>query len=171
MDIKARKLREDHATACQQKNNHLSLNPLIAGRQAMKVKCQAQRFATNILIQEAPQRPQVMFSQRPRAPWPVATSTSRMTKMASMASRPFQVSALAVQPQFHCSIGCGSARRSLSYVSSRVDTSPARAWGRSEFRTGDSKGEYRWSFHSCQTVSYPNHYCWAQAEDCPWEYT
>lgn len=73
-----------------------------------------------------------MFNQRPRAPWPVATSTSRMTKMASMASRPFQVSALAVQPQFHCSIGCGSARRSLSYVSSSVDTSPARTWRLSE---------------------------------------
>ena len=57
---------------------------------------------------------------------PAALRTSKMstTTMASMAMRPFQVSADCVQPQDHCAIGIGRTRRSRSYVPSSASTSP-----------------------------------------------
>lgn len=60
-----------------------------------------------------------------RKDWPVVASSSRMTMIATMAMRPFQVSALLVQPQDQGSTGAGSVLRSLSYASNRVSRSPA----------------------------------------------
>lgn len=77
------------------------------------------------------------------------TSKMRTTTMASMAMRPFQVSADCVQPQDHCAIGIGSTRRSRSYVPSSASTSPVgkvrnleerRIWRR-RTTTGSTAGE------------------------------
>lgn len=80
---------------------------------------------------------------------PVVASSSRMTMIATMAMRPFQVSALFVQPQDQGSTGAGRVLRSLSYASNKVSRSPAFAvqnkhtcnqdramvqWGRAGFR-------------------------------------
>lgn len=45
---------------------------------------------------------------------PVVASSSSMTMIATMAMRPFQVSADLVQPQVHTSTGAGRVRRSRS---------------------------------------------------------
>lgn len=55
----------------------------------------------------------------------MVASSSRMTIIATMAMRPFHVSADLVQPQDQGSIGAGSVLRSLSYASNRVSRSPA----------------------------------------------
>lgn len=49
-----------------------------------------------------------------RKDWPVVASSSRMTMIATIAMRPFQVSALLVQPQDQGSTGAGRVLRSLS---------------------------------------------------------
>ena len=59
------------------------------------------------------------------APRPEVASSSRMRASASMAMRPFHVSALLVHPHFHTSTGGGRTLRSRSYVSSSAPTAPA----------------------------------------------
>lgn len=56
---------------------------------------------------------------------PVVTSSARITTMASMAMRPFHVSAERVQPHCQMTTGDGSVRRSRSYAFSSASRSPA----------------------------------------------
>ena len=82
--------------------------------------------------------------QRPSSPVitprPVVTSSSRMMAMASIAMRPFHVSALLVQPHFQTRTGGGSTFcRLRSYVSSSASTSP----GAQETRGGCGWGRQR----------------------------
>lgn len=58
------------------------------------------------------------------APRPVTSSRSRTESSASMARRPFHVSADRVQPQTQPPMGAGSCRLSRSYVSSSASSSP-----------------------------------------------
>jgi hypothetical protein len=65
------------------------------------------------------------MSMRAKRLWPVVTSSSTITSSAIIAIRPFQVSALLVQPHCQRMTGAGRVRRSRSYASSSVSTSPA----------------------------------------------
>ena len=64
-------------------------------------------------------------NQRVRTARPVVTSSNTSTSTASMAMRPFQVSAERVQPHSQRRTGAGSTLLSLSYVSSSSCTDPA----------------------------------------------
>ncbi len=57
--------------------------------------------------------------------FPVGPGQDQMQVRSALAMRPFQVSALFVQPHSHMRTGGGSTRRSLSYVCKMSSTRPA----------------------------------------------
>ena len=71
--------------------------------------------------------------------WPVMISSTKMRKMATIARRPFQISALLVQPHSHIATGEGTARRSRSYASSSASSSPASVKETRGDRLGQTK--------------------------------
>uniref|UniRef100_A0A0D9WVI9 Uncharacterized protein n=1 Tax=Leersia perrieri TaxID=77586 RepID=A0A0D9WVI9_9ORYZ len=59
-----------------------------------------------------------------KKPSPVVTSSTRRARTASIAARPFQVSALFVQPHSHTVTGGGNSLRFESYAANNSSTLP-----------------------------------------------
>lgn len=76
---------------------------------------------------------------------PVTHSRTTIIRMATIAMRPFQVSALLVHPVSHMTTGDGRAERSRSYACSNASSSPAK--------TGQTKYGQHYRTNRCCVVN------------------